>query len=690
MNNCRPLPNWVRRGLVAAVCSGLIASFFTPIVAQISVTFPTPRTVIQRNNANQAQLWVVGQCSPNTTRIEVLLSATVPGGGLTSPNYLILDGNPTNGRFRGQVTVQGGWYHLYVRAMQDGTVLETKQITPIGVGEVFAVAGQSNAQGVIPNRNTIPAKDERVVCVPHYNVTDTIRLPMPPAFERITTEGVIGPRGLTSWCWGVLGDSLAKRLNVPVAFYNAAWSGTAIRNWRESITQDSTATSWGEFFRPKMPYGNLKRILQDYVALTGLRAVLWHQGEAEYYDTDSLAPNYYNDLRFIIARSRADVGFADLPWMVARASIDMFTRTLYPSQRYEPVWNQQTQVIQSTNRVFYGPDTDPLGIPRTDGVHLSSIGLIEVANAWSTAMTADFFNAAVPLLPQAVLPTVDLSLSGSGSRRVLSVGEDVIVTLTLTNNGQNTASGVRIRCQLPNNISCTNSGGFALRNGQLLYTLTDNLIPGGRTTLSFVVRPVANGTFRLAAEVVRGDQLDEDSRPNTSFADGQDDMTWIDFRTLNSGGAVFEAPVSVNAVLLPPVASNQPAPDPTGADLSLQAVSNRLVATVGQPIRVSMVVTNQGGSAATNVLIQCLIPANVGSFVSPSMSLNGQTVSGTITSIPVGESATLWFEVRGNGAGTPLFLAQIGAASVSDSDSTPNNGYDNGEDDTARVSVRVW
>lgn len=689
MSNYRLLPNWVRRGLAAAICSGWIASFFTPALAQISVVFPTPRTVVQRNNVNQAQLWVVGQCPPNTTRVEVFLSATVPGGGLSSTAYTVLDANPANGRFRGQVQVQGGWYHLNVRAMQEATVLETIQITPVGVGEVFAIAGQSNGQGIVPNKSTVAASDERIVRVPHYNGTDTIRLPLPPYFDHISADGVIGPRGLTGWCWSILGDSLAKRLNVPVAFFNTAWSGTAVRNWRESITQDSTATSYGEFFRPKMPYANLKRVLQDYVALTGVRAVLWHQGEAEYYDIDPMAPNYYNDLRFVIAQSRTDAAYAELPWMVARASIDMFTRTLYSSNRYEPVWNQQNQVIQTTHKVFFGPDTDPLDIPRADAVHFSGPGLVQVANAWNASMTSDFFNAATPLSPQSVAPTIDLELSGSVSRRVLNTGEDILVTLTLANTGKNTASGIRIRCQLPNSLSCTNAGGFTLHNGQLLYTLTDNLTPGGRTTLPFVVRPLANGTFRLAAEIIRSDQLDEDSRPNTSFADGQDDMTWIDFRTLATSEAIFEAPISQNAVLLPNVTSNQPNPDPNKADLSLQIVTNILVASIGQPVQVSMSVTNRGGSAASNVLVQCLLPASTGAFSSSSMHLNGQTASGTITSIPAGESATIWFQVSGNAAGNPVFMAQIGGVSIQDSDSAPNNGYTNGEDDTAQVGIRV-
>lgn len=659
-------------------------------MAQISVVFPTPRTVIQRDNANQAQLSVVGLCPPNATRIEAFLEATAPGRGTSSPAYLLVDGNPQNGRFQGQIPAQGGWYSLHIRVLQGGTILATTQITPIGVGEVFAVAGQSNGQGVIPNRNTVAATDERVVAVPHYNATDTIRLPLPPVFERVTRDGVIGPRGLTSWCWGILGDSLTKRLNVPVAFYNAAWSGTAIRNWRESITQDSTATSWGEFFRPKMPYANLKRVLQDYVALTGLRAVLWHQGEAEYYDIDPQAPNYYNDLRFIIAQSRTDAGYAQLPWMVARASVDDFTRTLYPSGRYEPVTTQQTQVIQATSRVFFGPDTDTINIPRSDGVHFSGTGLVRVANAWNASLTNDFFNAATPLLPQSQAPVTDLALSGYADKRVIGVGEDLLVTIKLANTGQNLASGIKLRCQLPNNLACVNPGTFALRNGQLLRTLTGTFTPGGQTTLPFVVRPLVQGTFRIAAEIIRTDQLDEDSRPNTSFTDGQDDLVWIEFRTSGASGAVYASPVSVNAVTLPPVASNQPAPDPNRANLSLILVTDRRAVRPNQPISVSLVLTNSGGQTASNVQVASLLPAGVSGFSSPTMSLNGNVVSGSVFSIPVGSSATLTFLVNAPASGTALFKSQLTATTPANAESTPNNGYDNGERDEAQAMIRVW
>jgi hypothetical protein len=106
-------------------------------------------------------------------------------------------------------------------------------------------------------------------------------------------------------------------------------------------------------------------------------------------------------------------------------------------------------------------------------------------------------------------------------------------------------------------------------------------------------------------------------------------------------------------------------------------------------MRVSMVVTNRGGTEAVNALVQCQVPSNVGSFSSPSLTLNGQTVSGTIASIPAGESATVWFQVSINGPGNPVFMAQIGGEAIPDLDSVPNNGYTNGEDDTAQVSIRV-
>lgn len=192
------------------------------VFAQVQVTFPVARIVFQRNNANQSAITITGLCPANTQRMEVMLTATAAGYGSSTNGYVVLDNQPVNGQFSGQVTLSGGWYHLDVRAISNEQTIGSTRITPIGVGEVFAIAGQSNGQGVLPNRETVAATDDRVSTATHYNFSDTIRLPLPPTYSRITKDITISPRGLTSWCWGKLGDLLAQRLNVPVLFYNAA------------------------------------------------------------------------------------------------------------------------------------------------------------------------------------------------------------------------------------------------------------------------------------------------------------------------------------------------------------------------------------------------------------------------------------------------------------------------------------
>ena len=228
---------WVgRRCIKLVVARGILFFYTLSAQAQLHVTFPSARIVVQRDQFNQAFVPISGTCPPGTDRIDVLFTATVAGQGQSFTQYVALqDAAITGGLFTGGVTVSGGWYHVDVRAMQGSTVLTTTRVTPVGVGEVFIIAGQSNARGLL-NSGAVGAADDRVNCVAFENVVnDTLRLPMPPPFSPMTAETFIGPTGRSAWCWGRLGDLLAGRLNVPVLFYNTAMAALAIRYFRESF-----------------------------------------------------------------------------------------------------------------------------------------------------------------------------------------------------------------------------------------------------------------------------------------------------------------------------------------------------------------------------------------------------------------------------------------------------------------------
>ncbi len=666
----------------------LFALFFGfvagPASAQILISFPTARLVFQRDRSTSGLVSVAGDCQ-NTTVNQVQVRTLQNDSDAIISDWQVLDSSPVSGQFAGQVRVPTGWFRVQVRGLKDGAEVTTGTIGPIGVGEVFVVAGQSNGQGQF-DHGAKAATDSRVSFVPHFNLSDTISLPVPPMPQAIPAEGVAGPRGQSTWCWGRLGDRLANRLGMPILLYNVAWNGTSMRVWQQSILADSVATSYNEYFRPGFPYAGLRRVLQDYVPKTGLRAVFWLQGEEEPYDTDPNATQYASRLQTVIAQSRQDVRQSTLAWLVSRTSIN---NNLLATgiTHYDPVIQAQNAVIANTPNVWPGPDTDVIQIPRPDGVHFSGDGLTQLGDAWNQYLTDVFFANSVPVAPTSV-QLADLRLRLLVSRREGLVGNPVTLTLVVQNRSARPATNVRLRLQLPNNLSLANAGGFTYKRGVLLATVPQ-VNASSNVLLSAVVQPQQAGLFRIGAEVVRIDQTDPTSRPNTAIADGQDDMAWADFRTRQFGSTTFSSPVSANAVALPAVQSNNPVPSASVADLSVSIVASQDVVKSGQAVSMSIVVTNRGGAAAQNVQVACQVPAGFYFSSGPNLTASGSFVNGSVGNIPAGSQATFSavFQVLGTANG--VFQTQIVAASPSDPDSTPNNGYTNGEDDTAQVLIRV-
>ena len=79
-----------------------------------------------------------------------------------------------------------------------------------------------------------------------------------------------------------------------------------------------------------LPYTTLKNALNYYGSLFGVRAVLWHQGEADadvnvnpIYKATSAA-DYQTKLQAVIAKSRADFVAPNLTWYVSKASFSKF------------------------------------------------------------------------------------------------------------------------------------------------------------------------------------------------------------------------------------------------------------------------------------------------------------------------------------------------------------------------------
>ncbi|WP_413432987.1 DUF11 domain-containing protein [Crateriforma spongiae] len=254
-------------------------------------------------------------------------------------------------------------------------------------------------------------------------------------------------------------------------------------------------------------------------------------------------------------------------------------------------------------------------------------------------------------------PQIDLSIAKTASDLSPDVGQNVTFTVTLSNAGPDTATGVTVRDVLPaglNFVSATPSQG-SYESGTGVWTV-GSVNAGSGATLSIIAGVTAAGSIQNVAEVLAADQPDADSTPGNG-ATGEDDLATV---TL----------------------------DPQQIDLSLIKTVDNAVPNRGDNVTFTITLSNAGPSAATGVIVRDAIPAGL-TFVSSAPSIGsyntttGQWVAGTVAA---GTSQTLQLVARVDSVAVATNVAEVIAADQADVDSTPNNNVP-AEDDQSSVVV---
>lgn len=91
----------MKKNLSLLILSLLLATSHK-ILSQVVVTFPTERAVFQRNNANEADVYIGGYVTQPFQKIEVRLTPRVPGEGESFPSgggWALLDEQISAGQF---------------------------------------------------------------------------------------------------------------------------------------------------------------------------------------------------------------------------------------------------------------------------------------------------------------------------------------------------------------------------------------------------------------------------------------------------------------------------------------------------------------------------------------------------------------------------------------------------------------
>ncbi|MBK9510179.1 MAG: DUF11 domain-containing protein [Cytophagaceae bacterium] len=264
-----------------------------------------------------------------------------------------------------------------------------------------------------------------------------------------------------------------------------------------------------------------------------------------------------------------------------------------------------------------------------------------------------------------VVPQVaDLRLTNQISSILPNVGDVVTYTVTVYNDGPDAATNVDISNVIDNGFNTiTNISGGGILTGNTIEWNIGSLLSGQSRTFTYQATVLAPGPGigqTNIAQVSASDQFDPDSSPNNNL-NTEDDQA------------------EVTALL-------------QGANLSLLKSINDSTPNIGDIVTFSIVLSNSGPDAATNVSIEDVIPNGYSlvSNISNSGILTGNTINWNIPNLSNGSNITLTYQATVN---APVFginftnTAQITASDQFDPNSTPSNDNPVEDDQSSVTSV---
>lgn len=323
----------------------------------LTITFPPDRYVKQRGPDNTATIAIEGKSAAPAELVEAraILMPGMARGRSTFWTQLSVAGD---GAFKGLLPLDaGGWYTLEVRAVKERKIVGSGKIERVGVGEVFITAGQSNSGNA--SRPRQEATDDRVV----YRKNDGTFVPAKGPIPGSTISDQGTP-------WPLVGDLLARSIQVPICFRGATLRHTQVNAWQPGTVLYKNLIKQAELFGPN-----------------GVRAVLWHQGEFDILRTT--AQQYRDLLGTTIQSMRKEIGY-DIDWFVAAAAYFPVIGRNYVARRAVV---EGQKMLWRDGIAFQGPTTDDLGpIYRTqDRVHFNQLGLQTHADRWFALIYTRYF-----------------------------------------------------------------------------------------------------------------------------------------------------------------------------------------------------------------------------------------------------------------------------------------------------------
>ncbi len=371
--------SWVLGFLVPfAYLAMLCAAGIAAEPSLITLTSPKPNQVVQRVGFDLA---ATAQQKPEKAALgfaDVAVRGTLPKGTERAAfeyrvvalkeatgrgtDWTKLEIRSTEATFDTTARVQaGGWYRFEIRGRMNDNVVALGAVEPIGVGEVFVVAGQSYATNCNDERFKVTDPLGRVVAFDSAKATWGVANDPQPAPDGSDGGSI----------WPPLGDAMLKEWGVPIGFANVGVGATSSMQW--------------------MPEGSLHpRLVQAGKTLGRFRAVLWQQGESDVI-SKTTGETYVANLKTIRETAAKAWGF-EPPWLLAKST---HHPTVYNDPAGEGRIRGAIDELIKLPGFRAGPDTDTLtGENRGDAKsrrHFSGIGQRRAAEMWLIAIRREGF-----------------------------------------------------------------------------------------------------------------------------------------------------------------------------------------------------------------------------------------------------------------------------------------------------------
>lgn len=313
---------------------------------------------MQRNAASNSNIAISGNVGSGTHSIE----ARWRGGP-----WVQIAASAT-GTFSGTLTNQSQGQGLLEVRYADA-IAEVSSCPNVGIGDIFVIAGQSNAMGP----GTYPQEFASTNYIPGlFGFNYAWRQLADPTHSNAGQVDVVNNNGTApaGGVWPRIVTRFLTNQSCPIAFVPQALNGSSILAWQPSGSHTNRASLYGSM------------VWRARYVVGGCKAVLWWQGE-----TDALASmpqsTYYSNFTNFSANVFADLGVKVIPCKLQN-SIGISA----PAET--EINNAIGQAWATDSNTLAGPDLYP--ITSNDAYHLlTNEKLEEGASLWWTALKAALY-----------------------------------------------------------------------------------------------------------------------------------------------------------------------------------------------------------------------------------------------------------------------------------------------------------